>query len=154
MWVQPSVKCQTGSFQGSLVGRTKWKPSFMWGGVGGTFGLYFCSLWMAPCSSQMSSETSLATLTRNRSCSLYFSRDDYLCTCHEFSLKLCRAPKPSTPPPKNQTEQGWVTTKKKKKKVSGSRDSCFLELWIHHMLCKIILVNLTAEVCLWETLWE
>lgn len=71
VWVRPSVKCQTGSFQGTLVGRTKWKPSFMWGKRERTFGLYFavCGWLCVPlkCHPRQS-------CNRNRSCSLYFSR--------------------------------------------------------------------------------
>lgn len=61
VWVRPSVKCQTGSFQGTLVGRTKWKPSFMWGKGRGRL---VCTLQFANGSAFLSNviQDSLATL--------------------------------------------------------------------------------------------
>lgn len=73
VWVWPSVKCQTGSFQGTLVGRTKWKPSFMWGGER-TFGLYSaaCGWLCAPLKCHPRRHCN--SPTRSWSCSLYFKR--------------------------------------------------------------------------------
>lgn len=110
VWVRPSVKCQRGSFQKMLAGRTKWKPRFMWRKGRGRLvcTLQFCGLLDVPLKCHPRKHCN--TPTRNRSCSLYFSRGDYLCTCHEFSLQL--AVYQNLPLlPQNQMEQGRVTAK-------------------------------------------
>ena len=109
-----------------------------------------CSLRMAPrSSSNVIQDESRNTLTRNRSRSLYFSRVIiYVPAMDSHSSSPCTETSHISP------KTRWNKAEWPQKGSRLSRFSLFLELWIHHMLCKIILMNLKAEVCLWEALWE
>lgn len=135
----PGFKCDThraeniirGNFQGSLVGRNEWKTSSMWGERERTFGL--CSAacrWLRPplkCQSRLSCNT----LKRTRS--LYFSHAIIYVPAMVLKwVSPCTKNLPHTP--QIQMEQGEVTAK-------GGNSWEFLELWICHVLCKILLTK-------------
>ncbi len=148
MWVQPSVKCQTGSFQGTLVGRTKWKPSFMWGERERTFGLYFAVCGWLRVPLKCHPKQSCNTPTRNRSCSLYFSRVIiYVPAMNFHSSSPCT--KTSHISPKTR----WNKAEKPQKAADSWESLSFLSYEFTICFAKLYL-NLKAEVCLWEALWE
>lgn len=149
----PGFKCELhraenirrGNFQGSLVGRTEWKPSSMWGKRERTFGLCFAACrWLRPplkCQSRPSRNT------QKRTQSLYFS-----CAIIYVPAMVSNWVSPYTKNlphiPQIQMEQGEVTAK-------GGNSWDFLELWICHMLCKILLAKrrlglLCEKYCAWE----
>lgn len=138
VWDPRSRKCQTGNFQGSLVGRAEWKPSSMWGERERTFGLCFAACrWLCPplkCQSRPSRNAP------KRTRSLYFSRVIIYVPAMVFNW-VSPYTKTSHMSPRNQMVQGEVTAK-----VGNSWE--FLELWIHHMQ------NSACEKTAWVTLWE
>lgn len=140
VWDPQSRKCQTGNFQGSLVGRAEWKPSSMWGERERTFGLCFAACrWLCPplkCQSRPSRNAP------KRTRSLYFSRVIIYVPATVFNRVLPYT-KTSHMSPRNQMEQGEVTAK-------GGNSWEFLELWIHHMQNSAF--EKTAGVSLWEIL--
>lgn len=102
------------SFQRTLVGRTKWKPSFMrWGGGGGRRGHSVCTLQhvdglCAPL--KCHPRRPCNTPTRSWSCSLYFRRVIiYVPAMNFHSGSPCT--KTSHFSPRNQMEQGRATAK-------------------------------------------
>lgn len=79
-------------------------------GKGVDFGLYFAACGGLCITLEFHPRQSCNTPTRNRSCSLYFSRVIiYVPAMNFHSSSLCT--KTSHISPKNQMEQGWVTAK-------------------------------------------
>lgn len=97
-----------------------------------------CSLCMALCSSQISCKTFLNIGITRRS--LYFSWV-IIYVPIMILMQACRVAKKT---PTSQKSDG--TKQRSLKKAAGTQDSPFLELWMCHMLCKIMLVNLKDEI--------
>lgn len=122
VWVRPSVKCQ--SFQGRLLGRIEWK------GREDVWVCTFCG-WLSV-SAQMSSKTLSQHSPPETRVVVHILAAWLFMYLTWIFAGAYRAPEPPTSPLKTR----W----NKRRQTTFQQFSLFLELWIPHMLCKIILV--------------